>query len=151
MLPLLLLQWKLWFGTHDSVDVWGLAPHWVSNRKMKYWHCSFVQYLCSLHRVGVKDWKLDSVVTTRVHQPISYLTPLTMFWGEGRGWLLFFLHHREWFILSAGSSRVWVLKGEPNKSSSCFHFNCVCHSSAVWVMGSESGCFGGCKHHIFSL
>lgn len=108
--PSAVIMWKLWFGAQGSLDIQGLLLHWISKREMKYWHCSFTHYRCSLHIGVVWVWrtlKLDSVVTTRVHQPLSFLRSLTISDIPEGPW---FLHHTESFMLSVGSARLWVLK-----------------------------------------
>lgn len=53
----------------------------LSKWELKYWQHSFTQYLCSLHTEAEWVWmslKLDSVVTTRVHQSPSYFRSLTV-------------------------------------------------------------------------
>lgn len=63
----------------------------------------------TLNRVGVKDFKLDLIVTTRVHQPLSYLRSLTISDMPGGPC---FLHHTEWFMLSPESYQLCVFKRE---------------------------------------
>lgn len=79
--PCAVIMWKLWFGAQGSLDIQGLLLHWISKWEMKYWHCSFTQYQCSLHTEVEWVWrtlKLDSVFTTRVHQSLSFLRSLTI-------------------------------------------------------------------------
>lgn len=128
----------------DSVDIQGFPLYWISNWEMKYWHCSFTQYQSSLHIEVEWVWrtlKLDSIVTTRVHQPLSYLRSLTIS-DMPRGPC--FLHHTEWFMFSPGSSKLCVFKGGNTLKPIFFHFKFMCHSAAdssVWVTRSSRDCF----------
>lgn len=120
-----------------------------------------------LHPISVQpphraEWvwrtlKLDSAVTTRVHQPLSYSTSLTisdMPGGAG------FLHHTEWFMLSPGSSKVWVLKRKHAKADFLsFHLGvphrcrralCGWQHPAVAVCG-RSGLENFTPSHYFSF
>ena len=123
---------KLWFV---SVDIRGFTA--ALHFQIAKWNIditAFTQYQCSLHTEAEWVWrtlKLDSVVTTRVHQPLSYLQIINHFWYAGGTVIYFyFLHHTEWFILSPGSSKVWVL--ERKHAESVFSSICTGCATPLW-------------------